>query len=105
MSITAPGSGLVLSFGCCVLFLCWADDVGVLSDTSQGLQPLITLIDGMYAFCVSMGLTISVANTEVVLFHGAAIQGSWCLHGLVLPRSLSFKYLGVAFHKSGLSPM
>ena len=101
MGSTAPASGLMLSPGRRVPFLCYADDVVLLSDTSQGLQ---LLIDSMHSFCVSMGLTISVAKTEVVVFHGAGIGGRWSLHGLIL--SSSFKYLGLVFHElGGLGPM
>ena len=53
-----------------------------------------------------MGLTISIAKTEVVVFHGAGIEGSWSLHGFALPRSSAFGYLGLVFHESGgLGPM
>ena len=103
LGTTAPACGLMLGSGRSVPFLCYADDVVLLSGTSQGLQ---LLIDSMHGFCVSMGLTISVAKTEVVVFHGADIEGSWSLHGLALPRSSSFKYLGLVFHESGgLGPM
>lgn len=47
-------------------------------------------------FCVSMGLTVMIsvaAKPEVVVFHGAGIEGSWSLPGLALPLSWSFKYL------------
>ena len=97
MSDTAPGSGLVLNSGRRVPFLCYADGVVLLSDTSQGLQ---ILIDSMHGFCVSVGLTISVTKTEVVVFHGAGIQDSWSSHGLALPRPSSFNYLGLGFHES-----
>ena len=56
---TAPSSGLIMSSGRRVPFLCYADGVVLLSDTSAGLQHLI---DGMHSFCVSLGLTISVAK-------------------------------------------
>ena len=99
----APGSGLMLGSSHRVPFLCYADDDVLLSDTSQGLQQLI---DSMHGFCVSLGLSISVAKTEVLVLHGAGIVGSWSLHGLALPWSSSFNYLVLVFHKSGdLDPM
>ena len=76
--------------------------IGRLAWKAQGLQ---ILIDGMHSFCVSIGLTISVAKIEVVV-HGPGIEGSRSLHGLALPRSSSFRYLGLIFHElGGLSPM
>ena len=98
MSGTATGSGLVLNSGRCVPYLCYADDVVLLSDTSLGLQ---ILIDSMHGFCVNVCLTISFAKTEIVVFNGAGIQDSWSLHGLALPRFSSVNYHGLNFHESG----
>ena len=103
LSGLAPAPGLLLGSGRHLPFLCYADDVVLLSDSSAGLQ---RLIDGMHHFCSVSGLVISVAKTEVVVFHGSGVQGSWFLHGNALPQSQSFKYLGLVFHESGeLGPM
>ena len=67
-------------------------------DSSGGLQ---RLIDGMYHFGSVSGLTISVAKTEVVVFHESGVQGGWSLQGNFLPRSQSFRYLGLVFHEYG----
>ena len=84
-------------------FLCYADDVVLLSDSSAGLQ---RLIDGMHQFCSMSGVVISVAKTEVVVSHKSGVQGSWSLQGNPLPRCQSFKYLGLVFHEPGeLGPM
>ena len=48
-----------------------------------------------------MGLAISVAKTEVVVFHGVGVSGVWSVGGHLLPRSESFRYLGLVFHESG----
>ena len=56
--------GLQLRSGRWVSSLVYADDVALLSHTSQGLQQLI---DAMLDFCTSMGLTISPTKTEVVV--------------------------------------
>ena len=99
----APAAGLLLRSGRHVPFLCYADGVVVLSDSSAGLQ---LLIDGMHQFCSMSGLVISVAKKEVVVFHGSGVQGSWSLPGNPLPWSWSFKYLGLVFHESWeLGPM
>ena len=100
MSAVAAEPGLLLRAGRWVPFLCYADDVVLLSDSSRGLQHLI---DSMQGFCTSIGLVISVAKTEVVVFHGADIQATWSLQGLALPRSSSFRYMGLTFHESGKS--
>ena len=57
------------------------------------------LLDSMHAFCLSLGLTISPSKTEVV-FIGSS-SDTWHVGQHVLPRSASFKYLGIVFHKSG----
>ena len=79
MSAVAPESGLMLNSGRRVPFLCCADHVVLLSDTSWGWR---ILIDSMHGFCVGVGLTISVAKTEVVGLHWAGTQDSQSLHGL-----------------------
>ncbi len=62
----APAVGVQLRSGRWVSSLVYADDVVLLSWTSDGLQHLI---DGMHQFCLGMGLTISPIKTEVVVFH------------------------------------
>ena len=55
-------------------------------------------------FCGHHGLTISVSKTEVVVFDGSSAD-TWYLGEHALPRSKSFKYLGLIFDESGsLSP-
>ena len=103
LSGLAPAAGLLLRSGRQVPFLCYADDVVLLFDSLGGLQ---RLIDGMHDFCNSSGLVISVAETEVVGFHGSHVQGNWSLQSDIVPRARSFKYLGLVFHESGgLGPM
>ena len=92
----APAAGLLLRSGRHVPFLCHADDVIFLSDSSAGLQ---RLIDGMHQCCSVSGLVISVA--EVIVFHGSGVQGRWSLQGNPLLRPQSLKYLGLVFHESG----
>ena len=93
-----PSGGLQLGSGRRVPFLCYADDVVLLSESGPGLQQLI---DGMHAFCCSAGLTISIAKSEVVVFHGTSTGRVWSVCGRPLPQSQSFKYLGLVFHESG----
>ena len=65
--------------------------------TASGLQGLL---DSMHAFCLGLGLTISPSKTEVVVFNGSSCD-TWHVGQHVLPRSASFKYLGIVFHESG----
>ena len=92
-----PHAGLQLSSGKWVSALVYADDVVLLSWTAAGLQDLL---DSMHAFCLSFGLTISPSKTEVVVFNGSS-SDTWHVGQHILPRSASFKYLGIGFHKSG----
>ena len=98
----APTAGLQLRSGRWVSSLVYADDVALLSHTSQGLQQLI---DAMLGFCTSMGLTISPTKTEVVVFHAPPSDSSpapqWHVGSSRLPVTSSFKYLGLIFHGSG----
>ena len=93
-----PTAGLQLDSGRRVPFLCYADDVVLMAESVVALQQLI---DGMHDFYNCAGLTISVAKTEVVVFHGMGVSGVWSVGGHLLPRSESFKYLGLVFHESG----
>ena len=54
----------------------------------------------MHAFCLSLGLTISPSKTEVVVFNGSSSDTEH-VGQHILPRSASFKYLGIVFHESG----
>ena len=71
--------------------------VVLLSWSSPGLQRLIT---SMQDFCSHMGLTISSSKTEVMVFNGSSTD-TWLLGDYALPRSTTFKYLGLIFHESG----
>ena len=92
-----PHAGLQLGSGRWVSALVYADDVVLLSWTASGLQGLL---DSMHAFCLGWGLTISPSKTEVVVFNGSS-GDTWRVGQHVLPRSASFKSLGIVFHESG----
>ena len=93
--------GVQLDSGRWVSSLTYADDVVLLSWTSGGLQ---RLLNSMHEFCGHHGLTISASKTEVVVFNGSSAN-TWYLGEHALPRSTSFKYLGLIFDESGsLSP-
>ena len=55
----------------------------------------------MNHFCVGLGLVISATKTEVVVFNGPGTASTWQVGTQVLPRSASFKNLGLIFHESG----
>ena len=63
------------------------------SCSASGLQ---LLLDGMYHFCLGLGLVISPTKTEVVL-DGSGIASIWQVGNQVLLQSASFKYLGMVF--------
>ena len=89
LDCSLPHAGLLLGSGRWVSALVYADDVVLLSWTAAGLQDLL---DSMYAFCLSLGLTISPSKTEVVVFNGSS-SDTWHVGQHVLPRSASFTYL------------
>ena len=97
LDCSLPHARLQLGSGRWVSALVYADDVILPSWTAAGLQDLL---DSMYAFCLSLGLTISPSKTEVAVFNGSS-SDTWLVGQHVLPRSLCFKYLGIVFHESG----
>ena len=92
-----PHAGLQLGSGRWMSALVYADDVVLLSWTAAGLQDLL---NSMHAFCLNLRLTISPSKTEVVIFNGSS-SDTWHSGQHVLPRSASFKYLGIVFPESG----
>ena len=94
---TAPHAGVQLGSGRWVSSLAYADDVVLMSWSAVGLQQLL---DGMHGFCQNLGLTISPTKTEVVVFNGNS-SDSWHVGAHTLPKSATFKYLGLMFHESG----
>ena len=53
----------------------------------------------MQSFCAANGLTISIPNTEIVVFGGGHHDCVWKVAGQHLKRSKSFTYLGMLFHE------
>ena len=78
-SAALPRAGLQLGSGRCVPYLCYADDVVLMAESAPVLQQLI---DVMHDVRNGMGLTISIAKTEVVVFHGDNINATWSMGGL-----------------------
>ena len=82
--------------------LLFADDTALLSDTPAGLQQLL---EGLASFCNENGLTVNVAETEIVLFGWnkntpPTDHHTFTYKGEVVPISPSFKYLGVVFDQN-----
>ena len=94
---TAPHASVQLGSGRWVSSLVYADDVVLMSWPAVGLQQLL---DGMHGFCQNLGLTITPTKTEVVVFNGHS-SDSWHVGAHTLPKSATFKYLGLVFHESG----
>ena len=90
-------AGIQLRSGKWVSSLVYANDLVLLSWLVSGLQ---LLLDGMDNFCLGLGLVISPAKTEVVVFCGAGTASTWQVGAQVLPQSASFKYLCLICHES-----
>ena len=81
---SGPVDVLVLSTGVHVADLAYAHDITLIASSPQGLQ---RLIDIACHFCAPMGMTVSVAETEVMVIniallgHFSALVGvsSWGL--------------------------
>ena len=85
-----PHDGIRLDSGRWASSLIYADDVVLLSWSSPGLQHLL---NSMQDFCSHLDLTLSSSKTDC-LFNGSSAD-TWCLGEHALPRSTTFKYLGL----------
>ena len=97
LDLTARHAGVQLGSGCWVSSLVYADDVVFMSWSAIGLQQLL---DGMHDFCQHLGLTISPTKTEVIVFNDHS-SDPWHVGTHALPKSATFKYLGLVFHQFG----
>ena len=56
----------VLSSGAIIPNLDYADDIALMASSAHGLQHLINTVS---AFCILMGMLMSVAKTKIVVFN------------------------------------
>ena len=81
----------------------YADDTALMAARPLSLQHLTNTVS---AFCILMGMIISVAKTKVLVFN-SNYPGpyQWLCNGQQLEIVSAFKYLGVTFHaEHGLQP-
>jgi hypothetical protein len=80
----------------CPLLL-FADDVGLVSTSINGLRRLINTVD---VFCNELGMELNVQKTKIVVFKkvAARLRGEhWMYRGDEIQNTHSFTYLGVTF--------
>ena len=82
--------------------LLWADDLVLLALDSHSLQ---TLINHVYDFCCTWGLTVNISKTAVLIFNknGRLLKDSSDFHfgDTVIPSDRSYCYLGITLTLSG----
>ena len=82
--------------------LLWADDLVLLALDSHSLQ---TLINHVYDFCCTWGLTVNISKTAVLIFNknGRLLKDSSHFHfgDTVIPSDRSYCYLGITLTLSG----
>ena len=95
--VNCPTLGPGLANGNYVPCLMYADDIALMATTASDLQ---ALIHATYAFCDSVGLTISPLKSSVVIFSKAVVHGPVfsCRSGAI-PQVQQAKYLGLFFHQ------
>lgn len=82
----------------CLLF---ADDLVLLSNSSQGLQKML---DKLYSFCQKWNLKLNVNKTKVMIFNksGKILKGFHFLYNnQYIHQATEYKYLGIYFKASG----
>jgi hypothetical protein len=95
---TLDGDSLPQLVDIVVKLLLYADDLALMSETTQGLQKQI---DAMSEFCVEQQLVINVSKTKVVVFekHYSAAP-KFTYRGTTIERVQSFRYLGLELHST-----
>ena len=85
-----------------ILHLLWADDIVFLALDAHSLQ---TLINHVYDFCCTWGLTVNISKTAVLIFNknGRLLKDSSHFHfgDTVIPSDRSYCYLGITLTLSG----
>ena len=85
-----------LSLNC----LLYADDVVLLSESSQGLQ---NCLDKLNIYCGQWGLELNIKKTKVLIFNntGRLKSTSFTFNGTKLENVKNYTYLGINFSASG----
>ena len=93
-------SGLKL-FDIVLILISFADDMAVLSETSEGLQ---SSLNRLSEYCNAWGLEVNSSKTKVMVFRkrgGLLNNESWTYKGQVLDAVDCFNYLGTVFNYTG----
>ena len=83
---------------CTIQRLFYADDLGLLDSTQNGLQQAL---DRFSDACSVAGMKISTTKTETMCLSRQPKQCSLQIDGVPLKQSEKFKYLGVSFTSDG----
>ena len=90
------GEGGTLA-GTPVHIMLYADDIVLISESSEGLQSHLTALDD---FCTQRGLTVNLGKTKVMIFHTSSAMRSaatFTAGGGRVDVVTSYVYLGVTF--------
>ena len=80
-----------------VFMLMFADDIGLISDTVNGLKKELNILE---KFCNDYKLKVNINKTKIVVFkHGGALsrKESWTYNGEHIEVLSSFSYVGINF--------
>ena len=82
-------------------YLMYADDIVLLSTSSEGLQQRL---DGVYRFCKDWCLDLNVSKTKILIFNkaGRLLKENLCFGDEYLECLRHYRYLGVYFSASGI---
>ena len=80
--------------------LLYADDLVLMSTTSNGLQKCI---DKLAAYCDNNGLIVNIKKTNIVTFckSGRISTEKYYYRGIEIKHVTSYKYLGIVLSSSG----
>ena len=80
-----------------VMALMFADDISCFADTVVRLKRLIDLIE---KFCKSVGMTLNLTKTKIIVFRNGGIvkqMEKWFYQGTEIEIVSMYKYLGIYF--------
>lgn len=80
--------------------LMYADDIVLLSESSEGLQ---NSLNGLERFCRAWGMNVNLTKTKVMVFNksGKIDMTKFYFRGSQLENVKKYKYLGIIFQASG----
>ena len=88
-------NGIVMNDTNIIMHMLWADDLILISDSSEGLQKQI---DGVFEFCRKSQMIVNSLKTKVMLFGNCRKNCSFTFNGTSLDIVNEYKYLGIIFN-------